>query len=326
MQDGRTLALVRPFNRHQARAATWCSIDTQNYVDNTVPQVADNASGCPAPRRRAPCRRTCARSQVRRPAVVIAPPQPLFDGSDRLLVSWSQCRLMEDTRIVPCTSDRLAKPRSPWKRRRCIGVYIYDVRDNTQKPIVAPQGRLHLHRSRRRLAAHRAAGHSRQQPRAWTSRRTCSPRAWASSTSSSVYDIDGVDRRRAASRPCAIRAMPRMRRVQLVSCASRKRSRSRTKTRATSTEHRVRSRTARFGMRDILGYAPIEPDGSVKSEGAGERGARDQRAGRARPSLNGVLGSRHTNWLQVVPGETLTCNGCHNLNTDSAASPMAAPA
>jgi len=32
--------------------------------------------------------------------------------------------------------------------------------------------------------------------------------------------------------------------------------------------------------------------------------------------LNGVLGSRHTNWLQVVPGETLTCNGCHNPTTN----------
>src|SRR6187549_3123943 len=35
---------------------------------------------------------------------------PLWDGSGRLLVSWSQCRLLDavdPTRIVPCTDDRL---------------------------------------------------------------------------------------------------------------------------------------------------------------------------------------------------------------------------
>jgi hypothetical protein len=30
--------------------------------------------------------------------------------------------------------------------------------------------------------------------------------------------------------------------------------------------------------------------------------------------LPGVIGSRHTNWLQVLPGQELKCNGCHNPN------------
>jgi hypothetical protein len=28
--------------------------------------------------------------------------------------------------------------------------------------------------------------------------------------------------------------------------------------------------------------------------------------------VTGMLGNLHTNWMQVVPGETLECNGCHN--------------
>lgn len=65
------------------------------------------------------------------------------------------------------------------------------------------------------------------------------------------------------------------------------------------------------GMREILGYAPVEPDGSVKVavpvnvafsisvlNASGER-----------------ITARHNNWLQVAPGETLSCNGCHTGNS-----------
>jgi len=63
------------------------------------------------------------------------------------------------------------------------------------------------------------------------------------------------------------------------------------------------------GMRDIVGYAPVEPDGSVMVkvpaniplgvevlDGEGRR-----------------IGPRHDNWFQVQPGDTLTCVGCHDL-------------
>ncbi len=76
-----------------------------------------------------------------------------------------------------------------------------------------------------------------------------------------------------------------------------------------------------LGMRDILGYAPIEPDGSVKvkvpANVAFNISVLDARGRR----LDGVLGSRHTNWLQVMPGEELECNGCHNRDQHSAARP-----
>src|SRR5690606_30127911 len=65
------------------------------------------------------------------------------------------------------------------------------------------------------------------------------------------------------------------------------------------------------GMREILGYVPVEPDGSVRVavpanlafaisvlDGAGQR-----------------VGERHQNWLQLRPGETLQCNGCHTANS-----------
>src|SRR4029453_323952 len=53
------------------------------------------------------------------------------------------------------------------------------------------------------------------------------------------------------------------------------------------------------GMRDIPGYPPMGPEGSVKvkvpGNGALNISVLDARGRR----LTGVLGSRHTNWLQV---------------------------
>jgi hypothetical protein len=60
-------------------------------------------------------------------------------------------------------------------------------------------------------------------------------------------------------------------------------------------------------MREILGYAPIEPDGSVQIKvPAGVAfgvSVLDSAGRRTSP--------RHLNWLQLRAGEVLTCNGCH---------------
>src|SRR6202030_4251876 len=60
-------------------------------------------------------------------------------------------------------------------------------------------------------------------------------------------------------------------------------------------------------MLEILGYAPIEPDGSVRilvpANVAFRMSVLDANARRIAPA-QGV-------WLQVKPGEVVTCNGCH---------------
>jgi hypothetical protein len=60
-------------------------------------------------------------------------------------------------------------------------------------------------------------------------------------------------------------------------------------------------------MIEILGYAPIEPDGSVRIEVPAQVAFRmsvlDANARRITP-VQGV-------WLQVQPGEVVNCNGCH---------------
>ena len=70
-------------------------------------------------------------------------------------------------------------------------------------------------------------------------------------------------------------------------------------------------------MREILGYAPVEPDGSVRSRYP------PTSPSRSTCSMPTAGASRRctTNWLQVLPGETVTCNGCHTP-ASRAASPL----
>jgi hypothetical protein len=65
---------------------------------------------------------------------------------------------------------------------------------------------------------------------------------------------------------------------------------------------------AGMGMREILGYAPVQPDGSVQIQVPADVpftiDVLDRNARR--------ITSQHTSWMQLLPGETKSCNGCHS--------------
>jgi hypothetical protein len=62
-----------------------------------------------------------------------------------------------------------------------------------------------------------------------------------------------------------------------------------------------------FEPQQILGYAPIEPDGSFKLQVPA-----DVPIGLAVVDAQGRGFQTHTNWIQVRPGERRTCDGCHS--------------
>jgi len=62
-----------------------------------------------------------------------------------------------------------------------------------------------------------------------------------------------------------------------------------------------------FEMQQVLGYAPIEPDGSFKLQVPA-----DTPIGLAVVDESGRAFQTHTNWIQVRPGERRTCDGCHS--------------
>ena len=62
-----------------------------------------------------------------------------------------------------------------------------------------------------------------------------------------------------------------------------------------------------FEMQEVLGYVPVEPDGSILAKVPADSALTISvldKSGRAFQT--------HTNWLQVKPGETRTCSGCHS--------------
>ena len=67
-------------------------------------------------------------------------------------------------------------------------------------------------------------------------------------------------------------------------------------------------------MREIVGYAPVEPDGSVKirvpADVAFSLQVLDANGRNISPNLNV--------WLQAIPGEVVQCNGCHKTPTQQA--------
>lgn len=62
-----------------------------------------------------------------------------------------------------------------------------------------------------------------------------------------------------------------------------------------------------FEPQQIIGYAPIEPDGSFKLEVPA-----DMPIALAVVDDKGRAFQTHTNWIQVRPGERRTCDGCHS--------------
>lgn len=66
---------------------------------------------------------------------------PLYDGTNRLLVSWSQCRLQEiaTERLQPCLASLLleGEPIEGYQEAPPFyGVWIYDITSQTQQPVV----------------------------------------------------------------------------------------------------------------------------------------------------------------------------------------------
>ncbi|MBU2886296.1 hypothetical protein KO507_11025 [Gilvimarinus agarilyticus] len=234
---------------------------------------------------------------------------PLNDGTNRLLVSWSQCRLTEPAdpqeagsteRYLPCTEENLAVEPALEPAPPVYGLWLYNLDDNLQQPVIVPREDVY-----------------------YTDLITLEPRAPAPYLASevdadlaeeglgvlhirSVYDIDGEDSsaqglsalRDPAQTTAAERPARFLRLVKAVSLPP---------------DDILNFPGSAFGFsgaqrfKEILGYVPIEPDGSVKTlvpadvaftvsvvDASGQR-----------------ISDRHEHWLQVRPGETFQCKGCH---------------
>lgn len=232
---------------------------------------------------------------------------PLADGSGRLFVTWSLCRLRDpEGRLVPCSEATLADERFE-TAPPLFGLFLYDPVDETQIPVVAPTEGV--------VYSEVVAAEKRLEPLVRLDGETvmdADPRFADAGTGllaiRSVYDVDGVD---TAPDGIATLADPALR------SASERPARFLRVSKAVSIpDDEVRDIDGsafgrggrRAGMREIVGYAPIEPDGSVVVQVPAD-------VSLALSVLDGDgrrIGPRHRVWLQLRPGETLACNGCHD--------------
>jgi len=106
MADGRLLVRVQPFEAPDL-GGQLLTIDVANYVEDAQPTLPNRGALT------GPAQVPSTINDVRTidgpsPGGRYLAGFPLRDGTGRLLLTWTQCRLLENTKIVPCTADRLA--------------------------------------------------------------------------------------------------------------------------------------------------------------------------------------------------------------------------
>jgi Hydrazine synthase alpha subunit middle domain/WD40-like Beta Propeller Repeat len=233
---------------------------------------------------------------------------PLYDGTNRMLVSWSPC-LVIDTTVTPnltsvCTAANssganvtLAPPQ--------YTIWVYDLDQGTLSPVLsADTGTMVVEPVI--LQARKPAP---------TTLVDAAPAPGAQQNMfnggvglldiSSVYDVDGVDTAVPAiagvanpgTAPFFARPYRFVRVQKAVEIPAK-------------TVRKINQSAfgpAGMGMREILGYAPVQPDGSVQIQVPANVpfivDVIDTNARRITPL--------HRSWMQVMPGETKQCNGCH---------------
>lgn len=306
MLDGRIMAIAREFD-HDELGGDVITIDIGTYVENT--QAVASFFGMPGP-----AQASATPNQVRtddQPSVGgrFSSAFPLWDGTGRVLVSWMICRLVEDPLaaepvIVPCTPQNLAIPTAE-PADPLYGIWMYDPVDQTHLPIVIGEERV--------LIADVVAAQPRPNPLAIPDPVPgvgVDPDLVAENAGilniRSVYDIDGVDVAvpdiATLADPAFATADERPARFLRIEKAVSIPDEDIKELEATDFGPNILQ-----GMREIVGYAPVEPDGSVRIKvPANVALAVSVLDGDGRRAT-----ARHQAWIQLVPGEELRCNGCH---------------
>ena len=334
VEDGRIMVLARPFTDTEG-GGELVFIDTAQYVENTQP-TAPNIGVLNGP----------AQEDATVNEVSTAPGTPsrggryfsvypIQDGTGRLMVSWSQCRLTEilpddgdpntlDEQIVACTDDNLLNvivnndPNNPITpvpgdfvvAPPLYGIWIYDPRDDTQLPIVPGEEGF--------MFTEVVSADPRPFPALipdggndFTSDPTLTDAGEAILNIRNVYELDGA---MAAGIDPYVLADPNQ-----TLAANRPARFLRIEKAVSQPDEDLRDIddtafgvTTFFGMKEIVGYAMIEPDGSVMTRIPANTALSlsivDENAMRITP--------RHFSWIQSAAGQEVSCNGCHDVNNN----------
>jgi hypothetical protein len=303
LANDRMLVLLRP-GRSLAMGGDIVSIDAAIFIDNDQTVATTTLSGGPA-----------QQSLAFQPVTTDASPSPhgyfnsafpLYDGTDRLLVSWSQCRLQDTDSgtLLPCTAANLEID-NVQDAPPLYGIWIYNLADGTQKPVVSGREGIMFTdvvamepRSAPAYIADGVGGVDLDADLVDANLGIVHIR--------SVYDLDGVDSSLAGIKVLAdpLQSSADQRPARFIRIV---------KAVAQPDDDLVDIRGTAFGrssaqlMREIIGYARVEPDGSAQFK----LPANIPFAISILDAQGKRISGRHNNWLQVMPGEQRQCSGCH---------------
>jgi hypothetical protein len=320
MSDGRLMVLTRE-RTDVDFGGNLTIIDARNFVENNQPLAAN--AGAPGPAQIAATLNDVRTVPGPSPGGRFESGFPLWDGSGRILVSWSQCRLLDvggadPTRIIPCDAPHLADP-DVQTGPPLYSIWMMTPSQNTILPVMAPvEGVM--------VTEVLAAQPRTPLPAVILDRKPpvdANP-DWVAEgvgvlSIRSVYDIMGVEQARLASGAAssiaavsdpnnAAYANRQVRFIRIEKLVSQP-----------DDDDIADPDNSAFGptgqMREIVAYAPVEPDGSVymkvPANIAFQLSLLDANGRR--------VVARHNAWLSLRPGEVLECNGCHTRNANPAA-------
>src|ERR1700722_12082870 len=312
--DGKLLAIVRPFLGTQ-QGGDIVQIDAGNFVEINQPATPKGAAGTA----QSSATTLGVTTDANMPSLGgrFASAYPLYDGTNRMFVSWAPC-LVLDTTVTPNTTNicttantsganvQLAPPQ--------YTIWIYDVSNSTLSPIlgaetgivivepVIMQARTPVPTFIPDAVPTGAAGNMAHNTNGGLGLLVIR----------SVYDFDGVDLV-AAETANAVPNIAALADPKQATADQRPARFVRIEKAVEIPDKTVRKFNASafgpagMGIREILAYAPVEPDGSVTIQLPANVpftiDILDKNARR--------IGAVHSSWMQLIPGETKTCNGCH---------------
>jgi Tol biopolymer transport system component len=305
--DGKMIVIDRPFLNTQL-GGDILLIDTANYVEINQ---ASSPSGTTAAPGQVPATsigvttdQVTANQKMPSLAGRFYSAYPLYDGTNRMLVSWSPCLVTVSNTTEICTDANTAGTNVTLAPPQYT-LWVYDFDAGTLSPVLgADQGMMVVEpvvmQSRTPVPAFPPV------PTLTTAQQNMVAAQVGLLDIGSVYDFDGVDTAvpniAAVSNPTQAAFYSRPARFIRIEKAVE----------IPSTKVRKINQSAfgiaGMGMREILGYAPIQPDGSVQIQVPADVpftiDVLDVNARR--------ISAQHNSWLQLVPGEIKSCNGCHS--------------
>ena len=314
LEDGQVLVLGRPFE-----SANWSVtpelINVRDFSDENQPLPGQTGQAVSQPLPRVFPSDNENTSRFGRLAALA----PLLDGTGRFLAAWSPCRLLPETggALVPCSRDNLGNG-ALIEAEPVYGLWILDPVAGTQRPV-------------------RQASDGQMITEVAVLRAGLSPVTLADGQPGVDLDSDLYDRLSGILHirsvfdfagefdplgplPDGVETLADYRDPALVTAAERRVRFLRITKGVLLPDRDVRQingadfgRAPIFGMREIVGYVPVQPDGSVRVEVPANVPLSFQLV----DAQGRLVMARHGSWLTVRPGETVECSGCHRPDDET---------